>query len=78
MTYDDYENFYGYVMKCVDLKAPNDILFSVENLCASCRNRQDNDYCDFWSSIKQAAHDDKGNDIVCSCSAYEDEADIPF
>lgn len=29
MTYDDYENFYGYVMECVDLKAPNDILFSV-------------------------------------------------
>ena len=69
MAYDD--DFHAYVMECVDFTLPNDILFSVENLCASCRNRQHNDDCYFWSSIKQTAHDDKGNDIVCACDDYE-------
>ena len=69
MAYDN--DFHAYVMECVDLKAPEDILFSVENLCASCRNSQQDDCCYFWSCIEQTAHDDKGNNIVCACSAYE-------
>ena len=69
MAYDDY--FHAYIMECVDFTLPNDILFSVENLCASCRNSQHNDDCYFWSSISKIAHDDRGNDIVCACDDYE-------
>ena len=28
----------------------------------------DNDY--FWMDINTVAHDDKGNNIICSCDSY--------
>lgn len=52
----------------------NEMLYSVENLCATCAHNfgdaVDSD-CYFYICIKSCAHDDKGNNIVCSCSAYE-------
>ena len=54
----------------------NEILYSVENLCATCANNFGNEVdgdCYFWECINTVAHDDKGRNIVCSCSAYERE-----
>ena len=54
----------------------NEILYSVENLCATCVNNFGdavNSDCYFWTCINTVAHDDKGNGIICSCSAYERE-----
>ena len=72
MTYNDF--FHAYVMECVDFQLPNDELFSVENLCATCaHNFGDaiNGDCYFWECINTVAHDDKGNGIICSCDGYE-------
>ena len=52
----------------------NEILYSVENLCATCAHNFHSEYgddCYFWECINTVAHDDKGNGIICSCSAYE-------
>ena len=54
----------------------NEILYSVENLCATCANNFGNAVdgdCYFWMCINSCAHDDKGNNIITSCSAYEHE-----
>ena len=74
MAYNDF--FHAYVMECVDFQLSNDELFSVENLCATCANNFGdavNGDCYFWTCINTVAHDDKGNGIICSCSAYEHE-----
>ena len=62
---DDY--FYNYIMDCIE---PNEVLFSVQHLCNTCSNNLGNDDCYFWQDIKSCAHDDKGNNIICSCSSY--------
>ena len=72
MAYDDF--FHAYIMECIDLQLPNDKLFSVENLCATCCHNFGNEVdadCYCWMDINTTAHDDKGNNIICSCSAYE-------
>ena len=68
--------FYDYVMECVDLQGNNEELFSVQHLCATCANNFGdavNPDCYCWTCINTTAHDDKGNNIICSCSAYEHE-----
>ena len=65
--------FYDYVMECVDLQGNNEELFSVQHLCDTCSNNLGNNDCYFWRDINCCAHDDKGNNIICSCSAYEHE-----
>ena len=59
-----------YIMECIDLHGSNEVLFSVQHLCNTCNNNLGNDDCYFWQDIKSCAHDDKGNNIICSCSSY--------
>ena len=51
----------------------NEELFSVQHLCDTCSNNLHSEYgddCYFWMDIKSTAHDDKGNNIICSCDSY--------
>ena len=73
----DNDYFYEYVMECVDLPGNNEELFSVQHLCDTCRNNLHSEYgddCYFWMDINCCAHDNKGNSIICSCSAYEHDS----
>ena len=69
----DNDYFYEYVMECIDLQGSNEELFSVQHLCDTCSNNlhsECGDDCYFWMDIKSTAHDDKGNNIICSCDSY--------
>ena len=71
---DRYINFYHYVMECIDDEdfPPDYEICMCEHICTSCKFFElFGEGCPCALSITCMGYDDKGKQIVASCSSYE-------
>ena len=71
---DRYLNFYYYVMECIDDEdlPPDNEVCMCEDLCKSCKFFEIfGEGCPCALAITCMGYDDKGKQIVASCSSYE-------
>ena len=71
---DRYINFYHYVMECIDDEdfPPDYEICRCEHICTSCKFFElFGEECPCALAITCIGYDDKGKQIVASCSSYE-------
>lgn len=68
------EDFEAYVLYCIDGEDFLPDYYSCENICLSCKFFEIfGEQCPCALSITCIAHDDKGKQIVASCSSYDNK-----